>query len=755
MVKKVKTTNSTTKSTSKEIGTNKDPLNTNITDLIPSVFVEAAQEFETIANLEGLLGTHRASSTLQLDSTNFVSFNKPTEVLISRWYPGYRLPDLTGEGADEALGYLLAHQLQDKEALYAFQQILSNPTVASTVINLLLPRKGYAVKRGVYLMSQDSIGDTVRLVLGNMGEDRFAIVASITHLLTRILAKLDLVLPSAEQKIVMMSDSLAISVSDIRRLIMVESLRDIFSDARIAEVSRQLDQDSTPEVIAEVVGRTLRHASNAIPEITLRMEQIGMVQALVHRWHVNPRSLTNVMQAYSGLSALANYANFAIWSSYNNLQEDITADNSDLKEAVNNILTLIQSAPSIESIPLAKFAEYFGAVPASAAGIYRGLVCYLPLSQQSKMDVVQYKPQADGYLVALQPQEYTPISRIAEEINKGLLSVTAMEGLANLVADEIAMQPFQLGDEPLMYTMGVSKDDIRYLALNYAQTVSFVLYTHDGPALPQVVYGVDVAEQFISRVGAASPGTAFFSDPISVLTYSFGSRMDPVPVLPTPMSSRNQSWNLSVGTDHNIKSEVKKLLSSRIEEAFKVTLPLELMQVDGEPTLLDIVLTVLPILLPNPNEDGVIDLVESGGVHFASVKEPGVDRDCQMLLALAARYTKSGNRVLADKAKSWVIEVLGVAMQHPVIVSTATKAVNRTLISNRIDGRRLRSQFKDIMVLAYFSTLMAALNKFNKVDSTTTELLINSIPVSGLSVKASALLMSMPSQLSASALVNN
>lgn len=732
---------------------NQTPITTSRTPEI-SVFNQAVKKFSTNSELKDMLTSQQVESSLLPGETNFISFNRPTDILVSRWYPGFRVTDLTGPDADESLGFMLADEIDDTEALYEFQRLLSNPNVASSIIQALLPRRGVPVRRGKYLMSEDTISLTTREVLATLGETKASVVAAVSHVIIRVLAKLGLVLASADQKIVKVASSFAVSASDLRRLILVESMRDIFSDARLAEVTRSLDQDATPEIIGEVIGRMIRHAANSIPEINLRMEQINMVQTLVHRYYVDPRSLSQVMQAYSGLISLAAYANFTVWASNQNLSDHIIADNADLKEACNNVLTLIQSAPSIESMALSKYSSHFGMVPGNSAGLYRGVVLYLPLNQVSRMDVMQTQQKGDGYLVNQQPAEYAPVSRLSDELNKSLLNTVAMEGLANLVADEMSQQPFVIGEAPSLLTLGVSRDELKYLAIARAQSLSFVLNAEKGPSLPMVVYGVDVSEQFVMNVGAASPGTVFFSDPAAVIVYGFGASNDNNSQQPVPVPARSQSWALPIGMDHNFKGDISKYLSTKVEEVFKIRLPIELIQADGELRSIEILISALPILMPTPRVDGTTSMVDNGGVHYSTVMEPGIDKEVRLMLALIAEYIKVGNRVLADKANSWVIETLGNAMQHPVVVGMAIKAVNKSLVDARLDGRRLKSQFNEVMIYAYFSTLMAIMTRFNKVAPEVALDLIQNVPTSGLSVKASALLLSMPMQLNASALLS-
>jgi len=724
----------------------------------PTVFESLITKFNANGNeLKGTLSTRIADQSIAAENVDFVSFNRPTQVLVSRWYPGYRVTDLTGADAQESLGFLLADEIKSESTLGDFQRLLGNPSITNSIITELLPRKGVPVRRDQYLVTEDMIGEVTKTALQAFGEERISVISSIAYVVTRVLSHLELVLPSPDRKVVKVSSSFAVTPNDLRRFIMVDSLRDLFSDARLSDVKRALTKDSTPEIIGEVISRMLRTASNSIPEIILKLEQIETVQQLVHRYHVDPRALSQAMQAYSGLQQLADYANFAVWAAKTPLSGFIDQNNSDLKDACDNILSVINSAPSIEAMALNKYFDHFGFIPANASGIYRGAVVYQTKSQTSKMDVLQTTQKGDSWLVNQQPIEYIPVSRIADELNRSFLDPRSLGGLANLVADEMALQPFQLGEAPILNTIGVNDEDIMYLAMSVAETLSFVQVSTSrkkgvaASGSADIVFGVNVAEQFIMNVGAASPGTAFFSDPVAVLLYGLGDEYPNSTKDPVPLPARKQSFDLPVAADVTFKGDLRGYISNKIETPFKIKLPMEVMQTNGKSSSIDMVISVLSVLLPPPDKDGNVNIVESG-VHYSSINEPGVDGEAKLMLALVNEYQQFGNRVLADRARSWIVETLGNAMQHPTIVSMATKAVNRSLIAQKFDGRRLKSQFGDLMIMAYFSTLMAVLSRFNKVQPQVAEDLIMNIPVPSLSVKASALLLSMPLQLNASSL---
>lgn len=93
----------------------------------------------------------------QTGDFDFVSFPTPRDVLVSRWCPGYRVTDLTGVSADEALALTLGAAMETVDDLQNFQRILATPDIAADAILKLLPRAGVPVKSRSYVMTEQMV----------------------------------------------------------------------------------------------------------------------------------------------------------------------------------------------------------------------------------------------------------------------------------------------------------------------------------------------------------------------------------------------------------------------------------------------------------------------------------------------------------------------------------------------------------------------------------------------------------------------
>jgi hypothetical protein len=145
---------------------------------------------------------------------------------------------------------------------------------------------------------------------------------------------------------------------------------------------------------------------------------------------------------------------------------------------------------------------------------------------------------------------------------------------------------------------------------------------------------------------------------------------------------------------------------------------------------------------------------DRGGAFYAIVREPGVDRDVTIALALAGAYASAGQAAIADKAKSWIVEVLTPLATHPAVTRLAVRALNEAVVRDKIDARRLAPQYKHAVITAYFSTLMAMLYRFGKINEDIGSMVIDNLPVTSLTVKAALSVATMPTALDASAMMD-
>jgi hypothetical protein len=673
----------------------------------------------------------------------------PQDVIVARDYPGYKMISLSGEQSDDAIGILLASDIKTRDSLYGFSKILAQPTIAQTIIATLLPRPNYAVKRGQYLIEESKIREVTKETLAALGETRFSVVTAFGHVMVMTLSHLNLVLPDQDKKIVRTSDQYIVSMDGLSKIVMIDAMKDMFNNQRLAGISKDLDQDSVPAVIANVVAKHLRTISQLVPEISLRMQQLSLVEQVVSTYLADPTALPEVIQAYPTLHSLANFANFLERSKVSVTPAPIGAANSDIKEALDNVLTVINSATSIEVLPLSKLRDHYGFVPASTAGLYKGGVLYAVPGQQSRMSVYEALEEEDGLTLRQQPLEYAAVAKLADDVNKAILNPVAIKGLANIIADEMAAATFEVGDRPVLRTVGISDPELDVLALAMATSVSFNSPEKSGNMIATLspIFGVTVAEQWLMHVSASAGSEVYFDSPSTTLLYAYGTicaNNANQEVEASGLPARPQSLELQIFAPTKFVGEMNTMLSDDIQRPYKVKLPSDLSIAGQKDISLHLVIPLLPVLLPPPDNDGNVETLGDTKVRYVSVNEPGVDGYSTMMMNIATAYSMSSDSILAAKARSWLIEVIGEIMKSPVNTNTAIKALQVALINSGIDTRLLRSKYSELMILSFFATALATLVRFGKMNSNNVVSIMNKVETTGLSLKASALMMSMP-----------
>lgn len=681
----------------------------------------------------------------QFGAFDFVSFPTPRDVLVSRWYPGYRVTDLTGVSADEALALTLGATMESLDDLQRFQRILATPDIAADIIAKLLPRNGVPVKSRAYLMTEKMVSETVKEIVKQKvaGVDD-AIIMAYNHAILRVLTAKDLVAPGPESRVVNQAKSYAIDATSLRQVIMTEAMRGVFSESRVASVIKYLDQEATPQIFGEQLGEMFRQFSRSIPEIQLRLKQFDTVVQVLHAMNVNPTDVPEELRAHPALLSLLSISNFTLYAADNPLRDANMPGDAieEIRRAADAVLTVVQSAPSIESLPLSKFAELFGEVPVSSPdGLRRGLVLYTSQGQSSKMDVADVWPRAGGFALSQLDPSYVRAAGVAAPLTGSMLSVDAVKGLANIVADEAAMIP---QDEPgfitpELYMIGVTGVDLMYLAMARAASVSYVRIdnTNDQRGLP-LLFGCSVAEQWRMDVLAATPTTAYFTDPAAVIMYT--SKMTPKDAKPLP--ARSQTLGLQMNRDiAYIGSNIESLLVKTVEETFSFKITVQPYGQDAIP--LNLKINVLEGLVGTEAKP-----INRGEAYYAAVREPGVDTEIETLLRLALAYASSDDQdINGDKAKSWLIVHLAPIMMHPAVRLIAERAINAAVIEQKLDARALRPQMREVYSRAFFGVALAILNRFGKIDGTTASALTKAIPTSALSLQAALTLAQLPAAI--------
>jgi hypothetical protein len=347
----------------------------------------------------------------------------------------------------------------------------------------------------------------------------------------------------------------------------------------------------------------------------------------------------------------------------------------------------------------------------------------------------------NGAELSLIPSVFTPAATMAPEISRSLLSMDAMLGLANLAADEISDSKFTIEDRPVLRTIGMDSAALTYLAIAHAETVA-VTISRDAADPFNIIYATSVSEHWRTRLGASSPNIAYFADPASMLVYHSGA----VSKMPTALPARAQTLAVSTGYDSTYTGDVAQFLLTSISRPFTFDIPLDSND-QTDVKALKVRISPLEMLLgPDPT-------VNPDMAQYAVIREPGVDRDVVISLAIAAAFCGSPYGPTSDKAKSWVVEVLTPLATHPAVTRLAIRGINQAVIDAKLDARRLGPQYKEAVVRAYFGTLLGLLERMGKVDPEITKIILEHLPVNSLTVKAALSLATIPTKIDASDLV--
>lgn len=315
-----------------------------------------------------------------------------------------------------------------------------------------------------------------------------------------------------------------------------------------------------------------------------------------------------------------------------------------------------------------------------------------------------------------------------------------MTAVANIIADELTQTPADIGDAPLLYTMGLAETDLLYLAMGMSEFTSIVV--SDGPG--RLVFGVEVSDQWLMRVQAATPGVAYFDDPAAAVVYMAPKFKKEPAVMP----SRQQHLGLSASFDQMVNGDISRYIVDSIEEPFNFKLNVRNPSADGGQTTLD--LRVMPMRLMVGTNGEMADRGES---KFVAIREPGVDRDLEMVLTAVHHYIQSENVDLSDTAKSWLIANSVSLVIHPAIEREAIRAMNQAIKDAGLDGRKLQAQLKSVVIRAYFGTLVGVLARFGKIPTALAAQLLKDLPVDGLTTQAKLAASQIPTTLNMTQLI--
>lgn len=672
----------------------------------------------------------------------FRSFLAPTDVILSRWFPGYRTTSLSGKDAEETVAILLSEAMMAEGALDRFRVLLSSPTVPSAVCGALFPRAADPIKARNMLLSEA----TVRTVVANAlpTETDPLLVLAYTHVFLACLAHpaIDVVVSGDERKVVGRTENYVVGPLELRRALLIDALRGVFSDSRVNDAMRAIENSCTPQVLAEVVARMFRDLSRLIPEVMLKVEQLHCVLALVRDYIRQPETLSPGVRARPELSQLANYANMITMATGD--VRDVLPDGpapalmasvTEQKEALAAVLRVLTTAPSMEVVPLVRFAEHFGYIPVTSHdGIRRGGVFYGFNGQATKMQVLDVRESQPGYTVLAEvPPEYVRVSGLAQSVSAALSEVSAHSSINHLIADELGRALSGEGGylSPIVITNNISSLDVRLLAMAKAEAVGVGNSDEDSSTPATLVYACNPPGEFRMGAYAGSPEVTFLTDPLAVALYTAGREACEA----TPLPSRPQGLEAAVGHDYVYQGDVRPYLRRRIQREFAFSVPVT--TTDRSVVNLRLVTRALSHLLPIQESDGDVSF-------YATVAEPGFDDELRNLLDVVLVYVAHTDPVISDRARSWLVERLYPLISHPIVANMASRARNEAVFAARLDLRANTAGHRELVLRSQFGVALAILTRFDKLTGAHVRAIVDAVPVSSLTTKAQLALASLP-----------
>lgn len=679
-----------------------------------------------------------------------------TSVLVSKQNPGYHTYDLTNRNSDEAIARILGTMAitKGRAGLEAFRVMLSTPGRFSLIVKTLWPRPNTKLDDRSYEASPSVVRGVVKTVLADKVTEP-ALIDAYGYACVRLFTMLGLLLPDDAQRYVVRPQNYVVTTEDIAGAMMMDALKEVFSEARLAGLIAQIkDKKITPVALGAHIEREFVMLASLIPEIQLRAQRLDLAMKVVYMYLVREESLPLTIRSMPSLVRLAGIANFVAsvskFSSKDVGSLVITADQLECERALDAVATVIASTPSFESLDMASYTALFGFAPASGTQNFRhGAVVYRHLGQKSVMNVVSAMFSDDGSatkLLALAPS-YVPAVQLAAQLNTGALSASSKHALVNIVADELA---HDIGEriaekgftaaEPQLWTIDMSEDDLAVLAMAKAKGVA--LTAPEGGQV-SMVFAVDIEEGWRFQVAAATPVTAFMTKPAAVVLFTSSADS----VMPKALPARSQVFDLKIGEMANFVnilqgSGAEQVLSGSLATKFrsKVSLLREVANANGQKVnSLELDFYVLGELI-GYTDDAALGLDDSSMTSYRAIREPGVDAELRTMITLALKYAEKGSLVTKDKAISWLIQTVGPLMATPAVRIAASNAVNMAIAANALNVRNMREQYRALVIKAHFAAALALLSKFGKLDPADVARVVAVMPMSNLETSAKILL---------------
>lgn len=672
----------------------------------------------------------------------------PEQIIVSRTAPGTHVLALGGATAEEAIARLLSPELGSTKALAGFARTLATPAYMSKAIEILFKRLDTPMKTTALQVSDELVQNTIASTLVGQSPE---VQAAYAYVLAEVLDARQLLVRSPPQNIVLTGKTYVCTMADLRTALLIGSIRGVFDASRIKAMVASISDEITPKLMGEKLGNLFRSFAHALPQIATDLMHLEVALHTVNEYLTNPDKLPLEVASHESLASLATYANIirAAVTTTSFPPAVMSQSIETRRRACDYLLTAIASSDMFEVMSLSKFAEHFYQEPAMAAdGERRGLILAARYGQESAMTVVDvYAQPGTTRLIEQEPSlVYGP--GIAPLISKNLTSDHAMQGIVSLLAEDLAhklattasSQPFR---NPELWTFQVTPDDMVYLAMARARTLMLVRAGSQptaageamGPGKARTfVYGVQVQSGWRMPVMAATSSDVYFADPASVLLYTSDQKSYQGRAYP----SRPQGIGTRMAADTLYAGSISHLLSKSVAIPYRAELT-----ISGLPAPLELEIPILSEFLAEcAAETG--GAASARGAYYASLCEVGVDHEVKAILGVICYYMTGSDKVLADKAASWLVNHLTPLMSLPVISGMAQKAVNDAVIKAKIDARTMTSQLQEVYIRALFAVVLAVLNRFNKVTSPQVTALATRVPVHTLSMQATLQLATLP-----------
>lgn len=702
-----------------------------------SIAYAVANQSAGVFNVQHVFPEQRALGS------NVIAFTPPSDVLVSRWYPGYRVSNFSDLAADETIARMLAPVMGRAENLRALREMLNSVEFPQKVTAELFRRPDVAVKQRAYMASEDAVrAAVIRSAAGFNAPAE--LVQAFALVFIRIFSKMELVRKDVPWHVIATAPSYVVSRAMMEQLVVADALRPMWDAARVDMIVRELDVAATPAVIGEVIARHFRTAAHLIPPLALNLRRLGTALNALMVLQYKEDALPLELSSHPSLRALAGIANFLLIDQGATFTvRAITEAVPEVRDSCDMLHRLLSAEPSIEMVSLKRYAAMFGTVPlTSPEGHRRGVVVYSASGQVPTMELVDMRKQAGGSVGASRVDPiYAPLSALSSTLSTSLANPSTLGALMNIVADELASMPTDSLEDAVAHhvaTFRVSDADAKLLAMAQSNVLALgsdVVGDDFNELTPVLIYGVRVHEAWAMPLEAATGTTAYFTDPYRVLVYSSGAERSEA----TPFPSRPQHLGLTVASDKLFTEQILDAVDPYVIKPFNFLVPLR--RQGREPIELRLAVSVVSDLLVTD-----ADQTPDTGIYGAT-REIGLDAELAAMFELATAYARGTDKAYSDLAVSWLLQLLIPIARHPAVRDAGTVALNAALRAGSIDGRAYRASFSELTARTMIGVALGTLVRFNKLSPATAVGIIPVLPWSALSNSAAQELHSLPTPL--------